>query len=302
MARWRRESINVTQAQVRELVLDDGYKTPVHFHPPASSGPRRLPVLYLHGIQSHPDWFTGSAAHLATAGHPVYQVVRRGSGTNEIDRGHAESADQLFDDITSAIRMVASDYPRNKIHLLGVSWGGKLATAFACQARAVLELASLTLIAPGICPRVDVGIFTKLRIGLNLMVRPRRQFNIPLNRVALFTDNPVRREFLAGDSLRLHRATARFLYVSRQLDQELRIAREGCLAMPTTLLLAERDQIIDNTATEAVLRRLTHGRLSVRVFPAAHVLEFEPDPALFYQALLEALSAAERLQPLGGRV
>lgn len=292
----------MTQAQVRELVLDDGYKTPVHFHPPASTGPRRLPVLYLHGVQSHPGWFAGSAAQLSAAGHPVYQVVRRGSGTNEIDRGHAESAEQLFDDIAGAIRMIASDYPRNKVHLLGVSWGGKLAAAFACQARAVLELASLTLIAPGICPRVDVGLFAKLRIGLCLMIRPRRQFDIPLNQVELFTENPVRREFLVGDALRLHRATARFFYVSRQLDAELRLSREGCLTMPTTLLLAERDQIIYNAATETVLRRLTLGRLSVRSFPAAHVLEFEPDPAIFYQALLEALSAAERLQPLSGRV
>ncbi|HAU36213.1 MAG TPA: hypothetical protein DCX07_00665, partial [Phycisphaerales bacterium] len=42
-----------------------------------------------------------------------------------------------------------------KVHLVGVSWGGKLATAYAAWARRGVEIASLTLVAPGIVPRVD---------------------------------------------------------------------------------------------------------------------------------------------------
>ena len=60
------------------LTLGDGYVTSVYIHAPAA-GQARLPVLYVHGIQSHPGWFMASAAALAQAGHPVYLV----QGTDE---------------------------------------------------------------------------------------------------------------------------------------------------------------------------------------------------------------------------
>ena len=41
------------------LSLRDGYRTVVYIYGPL--GPtKRVPVLYLHGIQSHPGWFVGS--------------------------------------------------------------------------------------------------------------------------------------------------------------------------------------------------------------------------------------------------
>ena len=88
-----------------ELELPDGYRTPVCCFAPEKSGQLPfsaaengncpdfpLPVLYLHGIQSHPGWFVGLAAALSARGHPVYLVTRRGSGRNRLARGHAASA------------------------------------------------------------------------------------------------------------------------------------------------------------------------------------------------------------------
>ena len=41
-----------------QLTLPDGRQTPLLRHfPPAGAG---LPVLYVHGIQSHPGWYTAS--------------------------------------------------------------------------------------------------------------------------------------------------------------------------------------------------------------------------------------------------
>jgi len=63
--------------------------------------------------------------------------------------------------------------------------------------------------------------------------------------------------------------------------------------MPTTLLLAKRDRIIDNAATRAVVERLTAHRAVVQELDAAHVLEFEPDPQPFYAALAAAAARGE---------
>ena len=180
-----------------------------------------------------------------------------------------------------------------RLHLLGVSWGGKLAAAFAAGHRHGIDVASLTLVAPGIASRADVSFGTKLLVALSLLVRPRRLFDIPLNDEKLFTDNEAMRQYLRDDACRLHRATARFLYVSRCLDGTLRRAGEGALTMPTTLLLAGRDRIIDNAATSRVVERLTAGRVAIEELDAAHTLEFEPDPRPFHESLCAAAVKGE---------
>ena len=271
-----------------ECALDDGYRTSVYYHAPA--GPEvRLPVLQMHGIQSHPGWFVGSAAALAAAGHPVYQVTRRGSGDNDRDRGHADSWRELVDDVAAACGFVREHAGAPRVHLLGVSWGGKLLAAFAARQRGG-AVASLTMVAPGLASRVDVPVGVKLAMFASLLARPRRLYDIPLADVDLFTDNPPMQDYLRGDRLTLHQATAKFFYVSRCLDWMLaRYARQAALVVPTTLLLASRDRIIDNARTAELARRLTAGRCAVHELPGAHTLEFEPDPQPLYAAIVKSL-------------
>jgi acylglycerol lipase len=271
------------------LRLHDGYRTSMYVYAPPAE-PARPPVVYLHGIQSHPGWFSHSAAALADRGHPVFQPTRRGSGDNLRDRGHARSARQLLRDVADACRFALRQTGRRRLHLVGVSWGGKLAAALAVDPPADVQIASVALVAPGLVPRVDVPAATKLAIGLSLLVCGRKRWAIPLNDVALFTDNEEMRQYLRADQGRLHRATARLLYASRQLDRLLARAPNGSLRAPTTLLLARRDRIIDNARTRQAVERLTGGHAVVREFDAAHTLEFEPDPGLFYESLCEAVS------------
>ena len=58
-------------------------------------------VLYLHGIQLHSGWYEESARRLQQAGFAVLQPDRRGSGRNQMDRGHAESQQHLINGIIS---------------------------------------------------------------------------------------------------------------------------------------------------------------------------------------------------------
>jgi len=269
------------------LVLADGCQTLLlrHRPPGAATGP---PVLYVHGIQSHPGWFVGSAQALARAGHEVFQVTRRGSGPARTGRGDAASSGQLLDDVESAVRYVLDQTKAERLSLLGVSWGGKLLAAYALTARSAM--ASLTLVAPGIVPRVDVSVRTKLAIAAARVCCPGRLFDIPLNDVALFTDNPVMRAYLRGDPHRLHRASARFLVASAVLDRAIARAPAGSLPVPTTLILARRDRIIDNAATRAEMDRLSGGACEVLELNAAHTIEFEPDVRPFYDSLCKAVA------------
>jgi len=280
----------------KDLTLADGYRTPVYYWPPAG-GAAGLPVVYLHGIQSHPGWFSGSAGHLAGAGHPVWQPTRRGSGLNTAARGDARSPAQLLDDVATACRVASQQAGGVAVHLVGVSWGGKLAACYAAGGAAGRPLdtpagspaaspvASLTLVCPGIAPRVDVPLSVKAGIALSLLIQPTRRFDIPLNDVSLFTDNERMRDYLRRDRHRLRRATARFMFASRLLDRMLARSPAGCLSMPVTLILADRDRIIDNDATSRAVSRLAGGPLATHVLRGCHTLEFEADPGPLYEAM-----------------
>ncbi|MFW6133648.1 MAG: alpha/beta fold hydrolase [Planctomycetota bacterium] len=271
------------------LRLRDGCEVDLFVHRPAE--PSRLPVVYLHGIQSHPGWFFASASALARRGHPVFQPTRRGSGHASAPRGHARSCGQLLDDVATVCATARERTGASGVHLVGVSWGGKLAAAYAAGGKP--QPASVTLIAPGIASQVDVGPATKLAVAACLLVRPRRGFAIPLNDPALFTDDEAMRDYIRRDPCRLHRATARFLYVSRILDRRLRRTAAGAIRSPTTLILARRDRIIDNDRTAAAVARLTDGLAVTVELDGAHTLEFEPDPSPLHDALAAAVRWGE---------
>jgi len=268
-----------------ELTLDDGYVTGVFHHRPPSAGDLP-PVLYLHGIQSHPGWFFASAGQLAASGHDVFQVTRRGSGANRSDRGHARCAGVILDDVRAAVRFVLERTGSRRLALVGVSWGGKLAAAWCASSQDTEAIASLTLLAPGIVPLIDVSPVTKLAIAMCLLFRPRTRFAIPLGSPELFTDNESMQEFLRSDELALHCATARFMYSSRCLDRLLSRGRSGRLTMPVTLILSTGDRIINSEATARSVMRLTGGRAEVISLSGAHTLEFQEDPSAFHRALL----------------
>ena len=267
-----------------EISAADGHASDAFYYS-LLDAPAAGPVLvYLHGIQSHPGWFVGSCGHLAAAGLGVLAVTRRGSGADAHARGDATAAATLLADVAAAGRR-ARELGEGGWHLLGVSWGGKLAAAYAGWAPADVRPASLAMVAPGLVPQVDAPFKTKLAVAASLLTRPTRPIDLPLEDAALFTDNPPMRAYWQQDPWRLRQVTARFLYASRKLDRRLARARRGAIACPALLVLADRDRIIDNAATAELAERLTGAAGESVTLAGAHTLEFEPDPAPLYDTL-----------------
>jgi acylglycerol lipase len=265
-----------------------GYQTWLLRH--SCQSPTGLPVLMLHGIQSHPGWFAGSADAVAASGRTVYQFLRRGSGCNARARGHARSPGQLLADLDVAVDFVLGATGASRLHLVGISWGGKYAACWALSPHRVKRLAGLTLVAPGLAPRVDLSVRAKLVVAACALAAPRLRLAIPLNEPELFTDNPAMREYIRTDPCRLTRATAAFFLTSRRMDWMLARAADAALRLPVNLLLASRDRIIDNAPTRNLLARLAGDTLRVVELPGAHTLEFEPDPQPFFTALVNCCS------------
>ncbi len=264
--------------------MSDGYELHGRLWRPSMARPS-CTILYLHGIQSHGGWFEWSASVLARGGCPVVLPDRRGSGLNPAARGDTPSAARWLSDLDELAAWAATEFNTEQIALVGVSWGGKLALAWTLKRRQLVCHA--LLVAPGLFPAVDVGWLARLRIAWAAWSSPQREFEIPLNDPALFTENPAGQAFIAADPLKLTHATACFFYQSARLDWRLRRTAAGALDRPVTLLLTGRERIIRNAPMRAWLTRVAATPPAMHVFPAAsHTIEFEPDVRDFEKCLL----------------
>ena len=286
-------------------------------------------VLYLHGIQSHGLWFEASARRLADAGYAVLLPDRRGSGRNEVERGHTPSAWRLLRDASEALDELHIRTGLTRFHVVGVSWGGKLALALYRYLPA--RVASLTLIAPGLFPKVDIPLVQKIRVGWSAITDRHAAFDIPLNDPEMFTTNPARQAFIRDDQLALRKVTAAFLLASRKLDRYAQKAERGNAetvsgdqdgspnkaysphrrnvetnevsqyadaldrGRPLRVFLGGQDRIIDNARTKEFIRQLPWPRREITEYPAAHhTLEFEAQPEPFFSDLVKWVEEAEQ--------
>ncbi len=265
-----------------KLTLGDGYQAQGRFW----DGSRGA-VLYLHGIQSHGLWFEASAAYLASKGYAVFLPDRRGSGQNTASRGHVKHYSRWIDDVVEQARYLQQRTGHDSIHLLGVSWGGKLAAAVGHRHGQLF--ASLTLVAPGIFPAVDVSASMKMHVAMCGLLKPTHMFPIPLNGPELFTDNATKQDFIRNDERRLREVTAGFLCQSTLLDRHVRTA-DRRYDFPVKLFLAGNERIIDNASTVKLFRswRAPIKQLSYHG-NASHTLEFETDPVPYFDDLVRWL-------------
>jgi len=245
-------------------------------------------VLYHHGIQSHCDWYEGSAAALADAGYAVLQVDRRGSGRNTHPRGHAESAEQLIADDLAARLELARRSNQSDCHLVGVSWGGKLAVAsYVSQPN---DVKSLSLVTPGLFPNVGVSKETASKIGFAMIYEPEKRFDIPLDDAEFFTSNPKWVSFVATDERTLRQCTAGFYLASRRMDRIVAKLKDAP-RIPIHLFIAGDERIIDNDKTTGFVRDLHWPDTRITTYEGArHSLEFDGSPADYFADLVEFIN------------
>lgn len=269
---------------VESFTAGDGYTWRYRRYPPA--GPTRGHVVCLHGIQSHAGWYSYSCTRVARAGWQVSFLDRRGSGMNDQDRGDTPNFRRLLDDIAEFLRSPALHAPGPRF-LVAISWGGKLGVALQQRHPGLVD--GLALLCPGLCPKVGAPFAERCRIAFSRLVAPRRKFPIPLIEPELFTDNPRWQEFIRNDPLSLREATTRLLIESFRVRAYLRLIVRPA-AVPTLLMLAGRDRIIDNARTRRYVEWFATGERRIIEYPDAHhTLEFEPEPDRFVDDLLEWL-------------
>lgn len=260
---------------VETITTSDGY--PLRYRSYQKPANPRARVVCIHGIQSHCGWYTHSCSRLAEAGYAVTFLDRRGSGLNDRDRGDIPGFRRVLDDLAEYLRPMRES--KEKVYLLAISWGGKMAAALQRRHPGLVD--GLVLVAPGFSSLVKPSLKERLKIIWARLVSPRRLFPVPLSDPELFTANPPWQQFVRDDPLALRQATARLLIESVRLDGYLRFVPSH-VRVPVLLLLAEHDRIIDNARTRRFVQRFASGdRETIEYAGAHHTLEFEPKPERF---------------------
>lgn len=259
----------------------DGYRWYYRHYQP--EGRARGRMVFVHGIRSHGGWYRRSCTQLANSGFEVLFLDRRGSGLNTAYRGDAPSFRRLLDDVAEFLMQLRQTQPWLPITLAGISWGGKLAVGLPYRRPGLIE--RVALLCPGLCPKVSPSLMERIQIGRARLRNPGRMFPIPLNDTQLFTADTHGQKFIDEDRHGLREATARFLFNSASFDIYLRRAVRW-LRLPSLLMLAERDLIIDNAATRDFLSNVPCLR-TIEYAGAHHTLEFEPEGHPFASDLMD---------------
>lgn len=270
---------------VESFTATDGYV--LHYRRFAPAEKPRGRIVFLHGIQSHAGWYEHSCHRLQQAGFLVDFLDRRGSGANVHERGDVRTFRRLIADVHEFLGQNASD--SLPVFLGGISWGGKVAMGVLRQRPESVD--GLILVCPGFFARVRPPLGARLRIAAARLTHSGRYFPIPLSDPSLFTSSPAWQEFIRKDKAAIHQATARLLVESVRLDRHIRIAGKYVHA-PVLLLLAQRDQIIDNKTTRGYVERFaTNDKTIIEYAGAQHTLEFESNPEPFIRDIADWVSS-----------
>jgi acylglycerol lipase len=275
VAYYTSENPNTTRA-IGEYQTTDGSTLAYVEHRTANP---KAALVYLHGIESHAGWFNAAADGLCAEGFDVYCLDRRGSGINRENRGFrsgfVDSSETLIEDIHAFVQPLRERYEH--VFLTGLSWGGKLAPAYALIHPEDVD--AMVLITPGIIAEVDVSFFAKMGIFFGTFFHPTAQFHTPIE-PQMFTTTPIYLEDIRKDPLRLHCATARFFWGSRKLDKFLakNIAENR---LPILMFLAGQDTIIDNDGVIEFLEDGSQTILDILTYEdQTHSIQFDATPRL----------------------
>jgi len=240
------------------------------------------PVIMLHGLQSHSEWFSQSARFISRLGHPVYSMDRRGSGLSSAPRGDIKRFGQMIDDIRIVQQYVRKKHGTDKIHLFGHCFGAIPALATAC--RYPDGILSLVLTSPGVFTYTDLSLHSKVLVMASRLSSRNPYIPVPLQPED-FTDIPGYQVFIAHDPLALREATARFWFAIHEMRDYIKSRKEK-LDLPIFAAFAARDRVSKTSENYGFLCRLpSPAKWFMTYEQSLHILEFGEDRDIFFRDL-----------------
>lgn len=252
---------------IKIVECEDGYRLRYRLWPAQGT-----PISVLHvvnGMMSHSGWFHELARALSESRITVVGADRRGSGLNECGRGDAPSRYLLLSDLRRVIEQEQRGIP---VYLVGWCWGAVLAVNAALEFGGKFK--GIVLLSPGLFPSEQIKRVTRSQATAmqhsgtdsSLLASPFTE--------DMFTEMREIRQFITGDDLAVRAFTPRFFRISQQMSL-VATTRLAQLSHPVLLLLAGKDQIVNNTTTLSAFHRLPAAAVTSATLPFSHGMQLE---------------------------
>jgi len=229
-------------------------------------------LLLVHGLQSHAGWFEASATarELADAGICSLAYDRRGSGRSSGPSGHAKSAADFLMDLDAARAALRRELgPSAPVHLLANCFGARAALVYAAERPGAFASLILTSPATHMSRQASYGLGAKLRIAL---APGRTAFPTPL-RDEYFVSGGPWLSWIRRDPLALRSVSAGFLRSASRLTRRMWAAIPR-IRTPLLVILAHRDQIVDNRAISSSFFETWSGPRRLIRYDVDHYVDF----------------------------
>lgn len=249
------------------------------WRPRGAQGTPARTVVLAHGLGEHMGRYAALGDWLAARGWALRGHDHRGHGRSRGARGTLSACDDLVDDLAAGIDALAATTAAQPV-LMGHSLGGLVALTYAL--RHPERIAGLVLSSPALAP----GLSALQRLLLAVMSRLAPDFavNNGLDPSKLSHDAAAVRAYLEDPLVhdRISARLARFI-VDGSRDA---LERASALSVPTLLLYAGDDRLVDPEGSREFARRAPRALLVAREYGA-----------LWHEILNE--TAAERSAVLG---
>lgn len=238
----------------------------IHTHrwtPPPGSRRRSRGVYVLHGMGEHAARYERLATRLAAEGWTVAAHDHPGHGRSAGRRGVADPPDTLVARAGERLERFADELGAAPI-LFGHSLGGVVATELVLARR--VPVAALALSAPAIVPRLTRA--NAIRLAVLSRLAPRLAVELPYD-ASVLTRDPEEIARAHADEL-VHGFKSAGL-VRWLIDAAHRaIERAPELELPTLVLIAGADRLVDTDRTRAFAARVPAAYRTVHVYDDCH--------------------------------
>ncbi len=251
-----------TQPMRSQVSAADGTPLFIQDYVPAGADRR---VLFMHGLGEHSGRYTHVANWWCARGYAVRTYDHRGHGRSGGARGHVHSELSLLEDVQQVLADWYAQHPSTTPPvLLGHSMGGLFAARFALEQR--WPLSALILSSPALALRLNV--FQQLLLRTLTTVAPTLALSSGLNARYLSHDPEVVRAYRSDPGVHtkinaqlLNAMLAAIACVQRDAHQ---------LTLPTLLLVAGDDRLVDPARSRSFFDRLPAGVGTLHHYPALY--------------------------------
>lgn len=220
-------------------------------------------LLVVHGYGEHGGRYGHLVDHFVPLGYEILALDQRGHGRSGGPRGHVGRFPELVADLHAFRVRVEEERKGRPLFLIGHSMGGLIAVHYALAHAA--GLAGLVLSSPALGLADPPGAWRRALAGILSVVAPRVSFHGNVEPALLSRDASVGRAY-AADPLVHSRVTARFFTELEGAIEEA-AARAPELTLPLLVLQAGEDRLVDPTAAEAFVGRVSSEDHELRVYP-----------------------------------